>query len=228
MSDRFETQERLIAATRAVMVSHGIEGCTLERICSVAGYSRGAFYSNFGNKEDLFTLVAQDEYDTTIRRLNRVAERWESELLAEHNQLERGENYLDKMTDLLSKVLAELKLDREYFIIHNEMLVRAARVPAWGIQFRHINQEFVDSMAHVLQQILHVVDRKMVQRPEAVAQAVIGVVLRATGYDVWRQQGEDRPSAENRPDLPTSEEINQMIVMLLAACSAPLNPNQNV
>ena len=226
MSDRFETQDRLIAATRTVMISHGIEGCTLERICAEAGFSRGAFYSNFGGKEDLFTLVARDEYDTTIRRLNRVATKWETGLREEYagDLEEAGENYLEIMNDLLGKVLAEIKLDRDYFIVHNELLVRAAREPAWAVQFRDINREFVLSMSRVLNQILTVVGRRMTRRPEAIAQAVIGIVLRATGYDSWKHELTAADTKYHaRGTLLDTNDINDMIVMLLSACSEPLS-----
>ncbi|QJC22148.1 TetR/AcrR family transcriptional regulator [Arcanobacterium buesumense] len=213
MSDRFETQERLIAATRQVMVTHGIEGCTLERICAQAGYSRGAFYSNFIDKEELFTFVARYEYDTTISRMNEVLVQWEEELEAGVLPLSEQADHIHKMNVLLGKALAALHLDRYYFIVHNEMLVRAIRVPAWGKQFSDINREFVSSMAKILNKILAIVGRQMTSESEIVAQAVIGVALRSSGYAAWQQE-----------DLAGSgDEINALIVQLLEACSEPIS-----
>ena len=44
MGKRAETQDRLLAATRHIIITEGIEATSLEHICAVAGFTRGAFY----------------------------------------------------------------------------------------------------------------------------------------------------------------------------------------
>lgn len=52
------TTERLLEAGAAVFARLGLNGASIEDIVEAAGFSRGAFYSNFGSKEELFlTLV---------------------------------------------------------------------------------------------------------------------------------------------------------------------------
>lgn len=41
MGNRYETQNKLIAATREILIREGVEGCTLENICTTAGFTRG-------------------------------------------------------------------------------------------------------------------------------------------------------------------------------------------
>lgn len=55
---RAQTRERLLDAAFTVFIRDGIEAAPIEEISEAAGYSRGAFYSNFESKEDLlFALL---------------------------------------------------------------------------------------------------------------------------------------------------------------------------
>ncbi len=50
---RSETQDRLLAAAVPLFAERGISASTVELICERAGFTRGAFYSNFESKDDL-------------------------------------------------------------------------------------------------------------------------------------------------------------------------------
>lgn len=50
---RTETQDRLVAAAMVLFAERGIGASTVEQICERAGYTRGAFYSNFESKDEL-------------------------------------------------------------------------------------------------------------------------------------------------------------------------------
>lgn len=80
MSDRVETEKRLIDATKRIMVTHGVAGCTVERITEAAGFTRGTFYSNFHSKEELFITVAEDEYALGSTRIHAFAQQWKQRL----------------------------------------------------------------------------------------------------------------------------------------------------
>jgi len=54
---REETRLRLILAAEKVFIQCGFEGASVERIAEAAGFSRGAFYSNFSDKDELFLAV---------------------------------------------------------------------------------------------------------------------------------------------------------------------------
>ncbi|AOZ72882.1 hypothetical protein BK816_05900 [Boudabousia tangfeifanii] len=220
MTGRADTVERLIAATRVVLIEHGFAGATLERICSEAGFTRGAFYSSVGDKDTLFSIVAEDEYVHSIQRLQTVSKKWEAEL--HPTVLKRGEAGA-VMAQLLPSALEAIGLGRDFFILHNEFLVRAAREPAWGLQFRDINRDFVLSLSSVLTQILGAVGRVPSVRPEALSQAVIGIALRATGVDAWRHELPqlDPNSPTPRGTMLDQSDISALIINLLTACSAP-------
>lgn len=52
-----ETRDTLVAAARSVFAETGYHAASLEAIAREAGYSKGAVYSNFSGKADLFLAV---------------------------------------------------------------------------------------------------------------------------------------------------------------------------
>jgi len=56
-----QTRERLYGAARTMFIEKGFAATSVEDIVEAAGYTRGAFYSNFRNKQDLLTeLLRRD------------------------------------------------------------------------------------------------------------------------------------------------------------------------
>ena len=51
------TRTALVAAAREVFVRHGFNGASLDEIAETAGFTRGAIYKNFADKEELFLAV---------------------------------------------------------------------------------------------------------------------------------------------------------------------------
>ena len=54
-----ETREALIAAAAAEMAEKGIDGASLDAICARAGFTRGAFYVHFKDRDDLVVAVVE-------------------------------------------------------------------------------------------------------------------------------------------------------------------------
>jgi AcrR family transcriptional regulator len=60
-----QTRRKLLDAAARVFVRRGFQGSTVEEISAEAGYTRGAFYSNFASKEELFVeLLHERVYKT--------------------------------------------------------------------------------------------------------------------------------------------------------------------
>jgi AcrR family transcriptional regulator len=54
---RGETRQRLLDAALEVFAEQGFGRSTVEQVCDRAGYTRGAFYSNFASLDDLFLAM---------------------------------------------------------------------------------------------------------------------------------------------------------------------------
>jgi len=76
---RDDTREKLFEAAARVFGEQGIGGASIETIAAAAGFTRGAFYSNFKSKDELIIAMLEDHVEQTIRR--------NLDLLARHKSL---------------------------------------------------------------------------------------------------------------------------------------------
>ena len=53
------TREKLLLSASEVVAREGYEGASVERIAEAAGFSKGAFYSNFSSKEDILLQMLE-------------------------------------------------------------------------------------------------------------------------------------------------------------------------
>src|SRR6185369_3448812 len=73
------TRLRLVEAAERLFIRKGFDSASVEEISEMAGYSRGAFYSNFENKEQVFLAVIDRRrpkaLDDILERVSEPAER---------------------------------------------------------------------------------------------------------------------------------------------------------
>ncbi|MFT3859968.1 TetR/AcrR family transcriptional regulator [Micropruina sp.] len=63
---RLATRERLLDAAVALFAERGVLGASVEEICERAGFTRGAFYSNFESKNELCLDVLRRKCDQHV------------------------------------------------------------------------------------------------------------------------------------------------------------------
>jgi AcrR family transcriptional regulator len=56
---RQQTREYLLRAAADVLARRGFHGASLDEVATTAGFTKGAVYSNFKNKEDLFLALLE-------------------------------------------------------------------------------------------------------------------------------------------------------------------------
>ncbi|MEY2422092.1 MAG: hypothetical protein QOI95_2159 [Acidimicrobiaceae bacterium] len=61
---RDQTRARLLDAAEKVFVERGFHAASVEEVAEEAGYSKGAVYSNFENKDELFLAVLERRVDS--------------------------------------------------------------------------------------------------------------------------------------------------------------------
>jgi AcrR family transcriptional regulator len=76
---RERTREELISAAERLFTARGFHATSVDEIALEAGYTKGAVYSNFESKEDLFFVVYEQraarvvaEYERTVREAGTV------------------------------------------------------------------------------------------------------------------------------------------------------------
>jgi AcrR family transcriptional regulator len=63
------TRARLLDAARTLFARDGYGSTSVDRIADEAGYSKGAVYSNFSGKEEIFLEVLEEHGRTSLERL---------------------------------------------------------------------------------------------------------------------------------------------------------------
>jgi AcrR family transcriptional regulator len=116
-----ETRQRLLDAAETMFRRRGLHGASIEAITEEAGFTRGAFYSNFTSKHELFIALLHDRvYSGFQRLLERAPESSESELeQLRHNARQLARRY-------------EGKEGRWLFELWLELLAHAARDPEFA------------------------------------------------------------------------------------------------
>ncbi len=67
------TRSRLLESAHALIALRGYEGASIDEIAADAGYSRGAFYSNFANKEAIMAELISTGFDNDVAAVNEMA-----------------------------------------------------------------------------------------------------------------------------------------------------------
>src|SRR5476649_2825702 len=65
---RDDTRDKLFEAAARVFEDQGINAASIEAIAAAAGFTRGAFYSNFASKDELIVAMLGDHVEQSIRR----------------------------------------------------------------------------------------------------------------------------------------------------------------
>ena len=110
---RDDTREKLFEAAARVFEDQGIGGASIEAIAAAAGFTRGAFYSNFNSKDELIIAMLEDHVAQSVRR--------NLELLALHNTAAGFIDALKTMDRSRQDPLARSPL------LHMEMILFVAR-----------------------------------------------------------------------------------------------------
>jgi AcrR family transcriptional regulator len=66
------TRERLLLSAREIFARNGFAASSVDQIAEHAGYSKGAVYSNFKSKEDLFVALLKDHMAQELKGLRNL------------------------------------------------------------------------------------------------------------------------------------------------------------
>lgn len=156
---RAETRRRLLDAAFEAFADEGFGRCTVEQICERAGYTRGAFYSNFTSLEELFLTMWQQRSE---RMLHGV-----TAMLDDHAPV----------TDLrggVRRVLDAVPLDDKWFRITYEFTAHALRTPALRRVMAAREDAIIAALLPVVRALLARVGRTVTD-PQALGRALVAV-----------------------------------------------------
>jgi AcrR family transcriptional regulator len=111
---RAETRDRILTAAGEVFTSRGYDGASLDQVAAAAGLTKGAVYSSFSGKDELFFALVADRLHQRL------------ELVADAN----GQHDLRRLFDDAEDDLAALfQGQRDWHQLFIEAWTRAVRDP---------------------------------------------------------------------------------------------------
>lgn len=147
---RAKTRQRLLDAAREVFAREGFGRSTVEQVCEAAGFTRGAFYSNFTSLDELFLEMWAQESASMLGRLQGV-------VAAD----------LDKVRDVRSgveRVLEVLPVDTDWFQITSEFTAHAVRTPGLARVMATREEAIQEALLPVIDDLLARMERRVTDR----------------------------------------------------------------
>jgi AcrR family transcriptional regulator len=140
------TRRKLLAAAERIFARDGFEAARLEDIAAGAGYTRGAFYANFGGKEEIFFALLEQWVRQRIDSVTAV--------------LRRQKSPQQKLA-ALRKHYAAIAKDRRLVLISLEFKLFALRHPEAHAKFQDRHRRMRASWGNLIAELLRELGRTL-------------------------------------------------------------------
>ncbi len=168
---REETRELVLAAAARVFAKRGFHATSLDAIAEEAGFSRGAVYYNFADKEELFLELLDRRCAERAQDLRAVfSDTPEDDVSATSRQAQlAAQHALEAMTG-----------NPEWRALYLEFLAHAARDTAFRRRFSKRSAEMRSALEELVIERTRPVASALEMKPEQLA-----VVIDALGTGLW-------------------------------------------
>jgi len=176
---RAQTRERLIETAQHLFVSNGYGGASIRDIADKAGYSQGAFYSNFSSKEDVLLELLRRHMEAEALQLFKVMgdERQEPEqMLAE-----------------LEAWASTLNRDADWCMLSIELQLHANRSQTFAAEYQKVWDRHRSEIGGVIGQLFNKLGRTPPAAPDELAAAFM-----ALSHGLALQRMSTRPDPSGR------------------------------
>lgn len=143
---RPKTVARLLDAALDVFAERGFYGASIEDICERAGLTRGAFYSNFSSKEELFFRL----FD---RHADQVVDYWS----AVFEEVKDRDDPLEALYDHVGQLNEQ---DQRWFIVSTEFSMYAIRNPETANVLAAHDKRLRDQIVLILREAFQATNRE--------------------------------------------------------------------
>ena len=155
------TRARLIEAAERIFIRRGFDASSVERIAEAAGFSRGAFYSNFQNKDELFIEVLNK------RRL---------EIAGALDEIFRREPNAAERLRAVRNWYVNQEQPEGWIILRTEFALRALRNRTVRARLAGLRREELEKYSALVAQHYSEARLAMADRPETIALSLLATV----------------------------------------------------
>jgi AcrR family transcriptional regulator len=193
---RAETVERLLDAALETFAEIGFAAASVEDICRRGGFTRGAFYSSFRTKDELFGALFTRE---TGRNLARAEQ-----------HLAGIEQEPDPVAAAVERCLSTFRADRTWVLVHTEYRLHAARHPEAAVALREHSTALHTRLAALIETSAERAGVRLALPAGELARIVValhdGVVITEIPEEV--------------PDAPGTSALERTALLLLLSAAA--------
>ena len=138
---RQATLERVLEAAGEVFAERGFHGASVEDICERAGFTRGAFYSNFSSKDDLVLELTRRHAEDLVERIRAAGKREQA-------------GAEEVLRDVLAAIADDSRSKERWVVLTTEFTLHAIRDAAarraWAAQQRRVRDELATVVDEVV------------------------------------------------------------------------------
>lgn len=205
---RANTRARLLDAALEVFAREGISGASIEMITEEANFTRGAFYSNFSSKEELFLELAQQQIQA---RIDAAAEAVKN--------LDRGifsASAVDASAvgELIRAIITNSAAERQWHTVFFEFELFALRNPDQARAVVELQESYLEQVASVLVPLLERAGVHFLGDPAVSARVMVMGYLEAARR------------AFLTPDLPFDQALAQQMDWFVALADRFVVPGE--
>jgi AcrR family transcriptional regulator len=180
-----QNRERILAAARRVFLERGYYGATLEQIAEEAGFTKGAVYSRFEGKADLFLALLED----------RIAER-----ARENIEVTEGVPADRVFTTLFENFIRVNLTEPEWPLLVIEFRVHAGRDEELNRRYAALHERTIDALADLLASLYERTGDEMLMPPRQMGELVMAM---GSGIQLERAASPDALGGELIAELLT-------------------------
>jgi AcrR family transcriptional regulator len=159
---RQQTRDALVSAATRVFAERGFHGASLDDVAAVAGFTKGAVYSNFSGKDELFLAVLESRYEDNFAKLQAA--------------LAAAEDRPDEVSDWVDYVRRQYTEDEELWsALHQEFTAYALRHPEARERLAALQRADVEGTARVIAAERQLRGLAMPEPPEHQAAIVVAL-----------------------------------------------------
>ena len=171
---RENTRARLVRASLDVFVEKGIDGATVDDLVKAAGFTRGAFYSSFSSKEEVFTALFSEVTGVLITIANSaVAEAVQDAEAAGGCTL----TDLDDAGVMLAVFEGIRPFGRQWYLLYSDAIARSLRDEELRAELAVQSERLRDQIGALLTARLEASGERAVLPAEDLAQLLMGIFV---------------------------------------------------
>ncbi|MFI8777139.1 TetR/AcrR family transcriptional regulator [Brachybacterium paraconglomeratum] len=168
------TRAKLVRASLDVFVEKGIDGATVDDLVNAAGFTRGAFYSSFSSKEEVFIAL----FDEVTAELMAIANSSVESAVAD---VEADESCSILEADDAQVMLAVFEgirpFGRQWYLLYSDAIARSLRDEALRAELAEQRERMRNQIGALLTTRLEASRERALLPVEDLAQLLMGIFI---------------------------------------------------